>query len=80
MKRVLQEIYEGFGETQESSASADYPQANGLVERQNRTMKDKLPKILENDNSWISCINEELFLTEQLCLQINRLISIFLVS
>ncbi|KAK4329273.1 hypothetical protein Pmani_000308 [Petrolisthes manimaculis] len=47
---------------QQKVTSAYHPQANGLVERQNRTIKDKLLKILEkNNDEWVSCIDGVLF-------------------
>ncbi|XP_076035778.1 uncharacterized protein LOC143021873 isoform X3 [Oratosquilla oratoria] len=34
---------------------------NGHVERQNRTIKDKLLEILENYNNWVSCLSGVIF-------------------
>lgn len=60
VNHVSETLHELTGVKQKVT-SAYHPQANGLVERQNRTIKDKLLKILENGNNWVSCINGVLF-------------------
>ena len=46
----------------QKATSAYHPQVNGLLERQNRTMKENLLKILrKNDNNWVFCLSGVLF-------------------
>lgn len=49
--------------TKQRITSAYHPQANGLVERQNRTIKEKLLKILDDDHQddWPKALNGVLF-------------------
>lgn len=47
--------------TKQKVTSAYHPQANGLVERQNRTIKDCLVKILLAKKEWPNCVPGTLF-------------------
>ena len=46
MNEVSENLHEMTG-TEQRITSACHPQSNGLCERQNRTMKDSLVKVLE---------------------------------
>ena len=47
--------------TKQHMTSAYHPQANGLVERQNRTIKDSFIKSLEERSNWVECLSAVLF-------------------
>ncbi|XP_065664643.1 uncharacterized protein LOC136086278 [Hydra vulgaris] len=54
---------------QQRVTSADHPQANGLLERQNQTIKKAIVKVLnENFKSWASVLDEILF---ALCVKVH---------
>jgi len=47
--------------TKQHITSAYHPQANGLVEGQNRTIKDSFIKSLEDRSNWVECLPAVLF-------------------
>ena len=57
---VSEELFRLTG-TNQHITSAYHPQANGLVERQNRTLKDCLVKCLMDKSNWPSCLPSALF-------------------
>ena len=61
MNEAVDELH-SMTDTQQSVTSAYYPQSNGLVERQNRTIKNALVKVLDqNLEHWPYVIDGVLF-------------------
>ena len=63
---VSEELFRLSG-TKQHITSAYHPQANGLVERQNRTLKDCLVKCLVDKSNWPSCLPSALFSCRPAC-------------
>ena len=55
VNKVSAELHRLTG-TKQHLTSAYHPQANGLVERQNRTLKDAFVKYLRDRDNWVECL------------------------
>ena len=60
VNKISAELHKMTG-TKQNITSAYHPQANGLVERQNQTLKDALIKSIKDSSNWVDCLPAVLF-------------------